>query len=252
MQPTTLPFVRILSQRAAAAGCRYGVSRTPERQQNGVSLSTAYTLPESERAVRHTWHPCNGRWRLEQRKQGRCGWATQKFGRLDPRWSAYHYEKAFLSGDHKTVGLQRIGHLAVAAVQPYPVQAGSRPCSYCHLCVAPLQPHMHGDCPHAEFMISLAEATVLEHEAWGPQLQAQEFLQRGIKRDAGRRLTYGFSATGRIPLQAQCPPPQWAVQILSATVGRQAGHRQGLPQRAGAAGVLGPVGPAGGGAQVGG
>ena len=141
----------------------------------------------------------------------------QKFGRLDPRWSAFHYEQVFLSGSLTLVSLQRVSHLAVAAIQPYPAIVGARPCPYCHSRVVPLQPHLHGDCAHAEVVISLAEATVLEHEAWGPQTVSREFLQRGIVRDKVRKLIYGFSATGRIPLLAQCPPPQWAVHILSAT-----------------------------------
>ena len=107
----------------------------------------------------------------------------------------------------------------------------------CHLCVALPQPHLHGGCPHAEIIVSLAEATVLGHEAWGTPSQASGSLQRGIVRDVERRHIYGFSATGRIPTQAQCPPPQWAVQILSATAqwfeigDRQHPHRVRSPSK---------------------
>ena len=141
----------------------------------------------------------------------------QKFGRLDPRWRALHYGQAFLSGSLTLVSLQRVSHLAVAAIQPYPATVGARPCPYCHSSVDPLQPHLHGGCAHAEVILSLAETTVLEHEAWGPQTVAREFLQCGVVRDQVKKRIYGFSATGRLPLLAQCPPPQWAVQILSAT-----------------------------------
>ena len=89
----------------------------------------------------------------------------RKFGRVDPRWSAYNYEKAFVSGEQTLVSLQRVSHLTVAPIQPYRTMAGARPCPFCHMCVDLLQPHLHGDRSHAEIVLSLAEVTVLDHGA---------------------------------------------------------------------------------------